>query len=279
MKVFPHDKSTKTRILVSNDDGIDSLGLKCLVKALSGLPDTEIYVCVPAEQQSGMSHSIILKKKLRIDEVDFPGATRAMKIHSTPADSVLFGLDVLALDDIHPDIVFSGINHGFNSAEDVPYSGTVGAAAEGAMDGIPSIAISTELFPRTAEQPDYVPSDFDAACAAAIKFLPVALKAPTDYIFNINVANIRPEEVKGWKVTTLGHVYYNIEFIKETGEDGASYYYYAPRGRVFGTEETNPGTDTAAFQEGYVSLSLVRVEYTYHEDMDKYREIVKDWKL
>ena len=278
MKVFDRTKKKDViRILVTNDDGIDSLGMRCLVKALSEVPGTEVYVSTPAVQQSGMSHSIVIQKKLLVREVEVPGAVRAMTIESTPADACLFGLDILAAEGIGIDVVYSGVNHGYNTAEDVPYSGTVGAAAEGAMDGIPSVAVSTSLYPEKGRE--YTPADFESACRAAVQILPTALEADTDYLMNINAPNCPPSEVKGWKVTTLGHIKYDMHLTGEPAEGGGTYYYYKVNGMALSTEEELPGTDTAALADGYVSLTLVRTDYTNHRDMERYRAIVKDWKL
>ena len=116
MKIFDKNNESVTRILVTNDDGL-SVGLKCLVEALSKLPDTEVYVSVPAVQQSGMSHATSLKSHTHVEEIDLAGATQAFTVDSTPSDSCLFGLELFNREGIHPDIVISGINHGFNTAE------------------------------------------------------------------------------------------------------------------------------------------------------------------
>ena len=96
MKQFDKNSESVTRILVTNDDGISSVGLACLVKALSKLPDTEVYVSVPAVQQSGMSHATSLKSHTHVEEVELEGATQAFTVDSTPSDSCLFGLEIFS---------------------------------------------------------------------------------------------------------------------------------------------------------------------------------------
>ena len=276
MKQFEKNSGTVTRLLVTNDDGL-SVGLKCLVKALATLPDTEIYVFVPAVQQSGMSHATTLKSHIRVEAVEVEGATRAMTVDSTPSDSCLFGLEILSRENIRPDLVISGINHGFNTAEDTHYSGTVGAAMEGVMDGFPAIAISTERFPYV-DRP-YQPSDFESACAAVLQFLPYALKAGTDYMYNINVANVPPSEIKGWRATSVGHVHYELVMRDEQVADSVFDHWYENPSRTMGNSETHPGTDTAALIDGYVSVTPIRREWTGFEKIGELQALVGEWKL
>ena len=277
MKLFDKNKESVTRILVTNDDGIASVGLACLVKALSTLPETEVYVSVPAVQQSGMSHATSLKSHTHVEEVKMEGAVQAFTVDSTPSDSCLFGLELFNREGIHPDVVISGINHGFNTAEDTHYSGTVGAAMEGVMDGIPAIAISTERFPFV-DRP-YQPSDFESACAAVLQFLPYALKAGTDFMYNINVANVPPSEIKGWRATAVGHVHYELQMKDERVDEKSFDRWYENPSRTMGNSETHPGTDTAALIDGYVSVTPIRRDWTGYEKIPELQALVEGWTL
>ncbi|MDR0424231.1 MAG: 5'/3'-nucleotidase SurE, partial [Clostridiales Family XIII bacterium] len=129
-------------ILLTNDDGIDALGLLRLAEALRGVAD--IYVCAPREQKSATGHGITVIKRLDFREVEYPGAARAIEIDGTPADCVKVGLYRLKQDGIFIDKVFSGINHGSNLGTDTLYSGTVGGAMEGALNMKPSVAVSVD---------------------------------------------------------------------------------------------------------------------------------------
>lgn len=266
-----------TRIFVTNDDGIGSIGVAELVKALSRVPNTEVYVSVPAVQQSGMSNATTLKGKIRISETSLLGATRAITVASTPADACFLGMKVFQSEGIVPDIVFSGINHGFNTAEDTHYSGTVGAAMDAVLHNIPAVAVSTELFPH--ESRPYTEADFEAACLAAVKFLPYALNSSPDYLYNINVANIPPENVKGWRVTKVGHIQYDLGFTRESVTELSFDHWYESFARTMGTSETHPGTDTAALIDGYVSLTPILRDWTGYAKMEELRLLVGDWKL
>src|SRR3989441_5995215 len=144
------------RILVSNDDGVEAAGLRALAEAL--LPLGEVTVVAPDREQSASSHSISLHRPLRIEELSPWGAVRRFAVDGTPTDAVYVGVNHL-LRDKRPDVVASGINRGANLAQDVLYSGTVAAAMEGAVMGLPSFAIS--LVGRG--EPDFAPAAAFAA--------------------------------------------------------------------------------------------------------------------
>ena len=130
-------------ILVSNDDGIEAKGLHVLVDALSRVPGNQVYVAAPDGQRSACGHGISMFEMLKIDERQVPGAVWARAVSGTPADSVKFGMKYLAREEnVRIDVVFSGINHGGNIGSDVHYSGTVSAAAEGLLCGVPAVAVS-----------------------------------------------------------------------------------------------------------------------------------------
>lgn len=127
-------------ILVSNDDGIKTEGIKALVKAMSR--EADIYVVAPHVQRSASSHALSVHTEITLREVEFEGAKKAYECDGTPADCVKLGIDMLKQEGIYIDAVYSGINHGGNLGTDTMYSGTVSAAAEGMMAGLPAVAVS-----------------------------------------------------------------------------------------------------------------------------------------
>jgi 5'-nucleotidase len=171
------------RILLSNDDGIHAPGLQCLREALT--PHCELWVCAPSSQQSASSHSLTLGSILRRRRWD----ERVFSVHGTPADSVLMAINGL-MAEAPPDLVISGINHGPNMGEDVHYSGTVAGAIEGAILGVPSIAVSVASF---REQ------EFDGAVKFITKMVAERPEQLTrsGTLLNINVPNLPYDEIQG----------------------------------------------------------------------------------
>ena len=165
-------------ILVANDDGIDAKGLQELVTALHERAGADVFVCAPEEQRSGASHSISMRATVGVTPVEYEGAEKAFAIAGTPTDCVVVGLRVLAEQGIDIDMVFTGINHGSNIGTDTTYSGTVGAAMEGSIQGIPSVAVSVDSHHAT---------HFEYACDLAVDTIcKTGGKWDSDIIININ---------------------------------------------------------------------------------------------
>ncbi|HPF71716.1 MAG TPA: 5'/3'-nucleotidase SurE, partial [Candidatus Krumholzibacteria bacterium] len=186
-------------VLLSNDDGIDAPGLQALEETIRALPGFRVTVVAPSDQQSASSHSLTLTSPLRILE---RGEGR-FAVTGTPTDSVLVALEKILRTDM-PDVVLSGINHGPNMGEDVIYSGTVAAAMEGTMFGVPSYAISTA---------GWHPSDFSGPVAFLKENLERILAFPLrkGSLLNINIPDGPPSGIKGIRVTRLGsRVYQNV---------------------------------------------------------------------
>lgn len=181
-------------ILVANDDGIGARGIKELVKALSAKAD--VYVCAPDTQRSASGHGITVSKPVIAEEVPFENAVMAFKLSGTPADCVKVGMKILEDQNIKIDMVFAGINHGGNLGTDTLYSGTVSAALEGSICGVPSVAVSVNS--HEAEH-------FEYACELAVSALENSWgKMSADTVLNINTPNLPKDQVKGLKYTTLG---------------------------------------------------------------------------
>jgi len=181
-------------ILIANDDGIGAKGIKELARALSQIAN--VYVCAPHTQRSACGHGITVGKPISMKEVEFPNAKRAWELTGTPADCVKLGLKMLAEQGIVIHMVCSGINHGGNYGTDTLYSGTVSAAIEGCICGLPAIAVSVN---------DHHPITFEAACDLAVKTVKAAAgKIDANTVLNINVPN-RPASKKiGLKIAKPG---------------------------------------------------------------------------
>ena len=189
-------------VLVSNDDGINAQGIHELVKALS--EHANVYVAAPHVQRSAAGHSISLRGELEVVEKPFEGAELALEITGTPADCVKLGVLLLKDRGINIDMVFSGINHGGNLGTDTLYSGTVSAAIEGSICGIPAVAVSIDNHDTVNFGP--------AAELAAKTLLASHGKLDAKTVLNINLPDVPKEELKGVKYTVLGPREYDAWF-------------------------------------------------------------------
>lgn len=234
------------RILVVNDDGIEAEGIVRLVKAAKALG--EVWVVAPAAQCSAMSHRITVRGELTVKPVDFPvdGVT-AYSVSGTPADCVKVALAALMPE--KPDIVFSGINEGYNAGRDILYSGTIGAATEALSNGIAAIAFSSEangIF-------DVVDAQL-AAIAAELS----QKKLPADQMWNVNFPGCSMAEYKGILYDRLpaSHALFADCYDKTENADGSL------RLVVNGilTDKADAGTDIRAVLDRYISIGVVGSE-------------------
>jgi 5'-nucleotidase len=231
-------------ILVSNDDGIQAAGIRAAEEALRPLAD--VIVAAPDRERSATSHSISLDRPLRADEVR-PGV---FAIDGTPVDCVYLAL--LHLVPRKPDLVVSGINHGYNLGSDVFYSGTVAAAVEGALRGVPGIAVSLERRRET----DFAPaaSFLRALCAETLARGAGAI--PPGAVLNVNLPSGPPD---GYEVTFLGRrVYRDLVDVRQDLR-GRSYYWI---GGPEAEGDDEPGSDTTAVRAGRASLTPLGLELT-----------------
>ncbi|MDR1135763.1 MAG: 5'/3'-nucleotidase SurE [Clostridiales Family XIII bacterium] len=248
-------------ILLTNDDGIDAAGLRQLADALGRA--ASIYVCAPKEQKSASGHGITVIKRLNFREVKYPGAARAIEIDGTPADCVKVGLYRLKQDGILIDKVFSGINHGSNLGTDTLYSGTVGAAMEGALNMKPSVAVSVD-----ARNPIF----FEAASRLALSAAALPIEAHGHRtVLNINVPDAPPNEIKGVKITRLGVMEYTEEFNEEYSSEEDRGYWYAAR-QVF-TRNGAPDVDVTEHRRGYATITPLQSDLT---DEGLIKEMLQD---
>lgn len=250
-------------ILVSNDDGIRARGLMELVKALSG--EASVYVCAPDGQRSASGHGITVSTYITVKEEQVEGAEYALSTSGTPADCVKLGIKILSEKGIKIDMLFSGINHGGNLGTDVLYSGTVAAAMEGSICGVPSVAVSVDSHDAT---------HFQYATRLAVEAVRKGYgRFSSDVVLNINTPDLPEDEIKGIRVTTLGKREYKEFFAPVDMGDGSKGYRYNGEPVVY---EGLPDTiDVIAIQDGYASITPIHRDLTSYEMVDE----IKKWRI
>ena len=250
-------------ILVSNDDGIDARGIHELVKALS--EKANVYVCAPDGQRSASGHGITVSKPITAEEVEFEGAQLAFKLSGTPVDCVKLGIKILRKRDIIIDMVYAGINHGGNYGTDTLYSGTVSAAIEGTICGVPAVAVSVN-----SHEAEY----FEYACELAVDALEKSEgKISPDTVLNINTPNLPKNEIKGLKYTTLGRRDYKEFFMPISTDGKKSEYKYTGEPVIY---EGLPDTiDVIAMQEGYATITPLQRDLTDYKLMSE----IEKWRI
>lgn len=243
------------RILVSNDDGYLSPGLAALAEAMRPLGD--VMVVAPEQNSSGASNSLTLHRPLTVSRAQ-NGFTF---INGTPSDCVHIALTGLL--DQMPDLIVSGINNGQNMGDDTIYSGTVAAAMEGYLFGIPAIAFS--LLDRGFEH-------LDAAADVARKLVERYIKRPIaePFLLNVNVPSLPHDQIRGIIGTRLGKRHPSEPVVRMTDPRGEPIYWIGPAGRA---REGGPGTDFHATASGYVSVTPLQIDLTHNEQLKS----VSDW--
>lgn len=246
-------------ILVCNDDGIRSDGIQALARAVDTLGD--VYVVAPDREQSAVSHSLTLHRPLRVEQI----ATHQYAVDGTPTDCV--NLAVSGILPGRPGLVLSGINKGANMGDDITYSGTVSAAMEGTLLGIPSIALS--LVAR--DDFDFEPA---AAFAAQLAAQVITHPFPVDTLLNVNVPAIPRERMQGVRVTRQGKRRYSEALVEKTDPRGKKYYWIGGDELDFIDE---PGTDFAAVRDGAVSITPVHLDLTHYPSFAALERLTLDW--
>ena len=258
------------RVLLTNDDGIGASGLQALRRALLEVDGIELHVVAPDSNRSATARSITTRSPLAVEELEFDDGTTGYATEGTPVDCVRFA--DLGLVGEKPDLIVSGINHGSNLGDDVTYSGTVAAALEGIVLGIPAIAVSQQ---STEGEMDFrLGREFDFSVSAPLAAALVEALAerglPQGTLLNVNCPGRQPE---GIEVTRLGKRLYNDELkLVDEGPDGRKRY------RIYGFEpsfEDEEGTDLAAIARGRVAVTPIHFDLTDHAGMDG----VRDWGL
>lgn len=250
-----------THILLSNDDGIDAFGLKALEEALQGMPGIRTTTVAPASQQSATSRCMTLMDPLRLKQ----HTETRWSVSGTPTDSVMVALGNVLADD-RPDFVISGINHGPNMGEDVHYSGTVAAAMEGCVQGIPSLAVSLA---------DWRPNDFGGVAATVRRLLPDLLETelPRGTMWNLNVPDGPESSVRGVRVTRMGSREYHDVITEMKDPRGRPMVWIAGQGPHWQDAE---GTDYNAVRDGYASLTPLMIDLTDRGTLDAMKRLSRD---
>ncbi|NHF61516.1 5'/3'-nucleotidase SurE [Flavobacteriaceae bacterium TP-CH-4] len=255
----------KPLILVTNDDGITAPGLRSLVRFMSELGD--VVVVAPDSPQSGMGHAITLDNTLystRMTSLGEDGAKEEYSCSGTPADCVKLGLQELL--ERKPDICVSGINHGSNSSINVIYSGTMSAAIEAGIEGIPAIGFSLCDYTWRA--------DFEASKSFVQKIASEALLngIPKGVVLNVNIPKLDKDNLKGIKVCRQARANWKEKFDKRTNPMGKDYYWLTGE---FELLDKGEDTDEWALANGYISVVPTQFDLTAHHSIQQ----INTWNL
>ena len=251
------------RILLTNDDGVNATGLKVLERIAREFSD-DVWICAPTEERSGAGHSLTLTVPVRLRRL----GDKRFCVTGTPTDAVMMAIAWIMKEN-PPDLILSGVNRGANLGEDVSYSGTVSAAMEGALAGIPSIALSQGYAKEGMG--DTVP--FAAAEAWADEVLRplVAGELAPRTLVNVNFPALPPSEVRGIRVVRQGlRDYGRLRIDRRTDTRGYDYYWFGLRPMPH-----TPGhsTDLEAVADGYVSVTPLHLDHTHQESLGRMAEM------
>lgn len=246
---------SRSRVLISNDDGVAAPGMKVLIRAARAL-FKEVWVVAPETEQSATSHSLTLRRPLRIRRV----SARRYAVDGTPTDSVLLGVREI-MRDAPPDMVLSGINRGGNLGEDITYSGTVAAAMEGTLLGIPSVALSQYYRDRQA-----VPWRTAEVWTAKVLRQLAGAPWPAGALINVNFPDVPADRVSGIEVVRQGRRKIGGEL--QAGKDprGDAYFWI---GAQRDEEKFRPGTDLEAVERGAVAVTPLSMDLTHGSALRK----------
>jgi 5'-nucleotidase len=254
------------RVLLTNDDGITAPGLQAARRALREIEGVEVDVIAPDSNRSATARSITTRSPLTVEEVEFGDGDRGFATDGTPVDCVRFA--ELGLLGGRPDLIVSGINHGANLGDDITYSGTVAAAFEGIVLGIPAVALSQQ---SSGGGMGYVSGqfEFDLAAAFTAELVRRLITEPMPPATLINV-NCPAGEPTGIEVTKLGKRLYNDE-LKLVGEDSEN---GRRRYEIYGWQpgfEDEEGTDLSAVSQGRISVTPIHFDLTDHGGLERLR--------
>lgn len=250
------------KILLTNDDGIDSESLALLKKELSDLG--ECIVVAPDSQRSASAHAVSVGQSISVSECEREGAFFGYQVSGTPVDCVKVALCKLFADN-PPDLIVSGINVGPNTGVSVVYSGTVGAAREGTIAGVPSIA---------ASMCDFEYDDFEYAAKVVKRIAARVLKTglPKWVTLNVNVPPLQEKDIRGIKITKQAHSRFIEEYIKEVDEKGCEKFQLTGELELVDTDKNN---DEQAVKDGYVSVCPIQVDMTAFSAINDLEDLVE----
>ena len=251
----------KYRILVCNDDGIDAPGIYALVRELKKI--ASVTVVAPDKQRSAVGHAITVNYPLRVSKFHKNGDFFGYAVEGTPADSVK--LAVRSLLDEQPNLIVSGVNHGSNTAINIIYSGTVSAATEGTVLGIPSIAVSL----TTREKPDF---RFAAKFARKLAAFLLERGLPKETLLNVNIPPVREKEIRGIRVTRQGKTRWDDTFDVRRDPNNKKYYWLTGKLEIIDHADD---TDQIAVMKKYISITPIHYDLTDYPALSK----MKRWRL
>jgi 5'-nucleotidase len=264
------------RVLLTNDDGIQASGLQAMRRALLEVPGVELSVIAPDSNRSASARSITTRTPLWVEEVEFQDGTIGFATDGTPVDCVRFA--ALGLIESTPELIVSGINHGGNLGDDITYSGTVAAALEGVVLGVPAIAVSQQS--QKGEMDFRLGREFDFEAAAAfVARLVQGLEErpiPPGTLLNVNCPGVPASELRGAEVTRMGKRIYRdkLELQEEDERDGR----IRRRYRIYGDDPSfhhEDGTDFAAIHACRISVTPLHFDLTNVGLIEELR----DWDL
>ncbi|MGV0925306.1 5'/3'-nucleotidase SurE [Empedobacter tilapiae] len=249
-------------ILVTNDDGVTAPGIRALIEIAKEFGN--VYVVAPDSPQSGMGHAVTINSTLFCDEIEVDGDIKEYACSGTPVDCVKLAVSQIL--PRKPDLCISGINHGSNSSVNVIYSGTMSAAVEAGIEGIPAIGFSLCDF------------SYNADFKSSEKFIKIIIsqvlehKLPKGVVLNVNIPKLKETEIKGIKVCRQADAKWEEKFDKREDPRGRTYYWMSGE---FKNLDKGEDTDERALEEGYVSVVPVRYDLTAHHFLTDLR----NWDL
>ncbi|SHK91114.1 5'-nucleotidase /3'-nucleotidase /exopolyphosphatase [Chitinophaga jiangningensis] len=253
-------------ILVTNDDGITSPGIRALIEAVR--PLGRVVVVAPDSPQSGMGHAITIGVPLRLNQVDIFEDIEAWQCSGTPVDCVKLARDKI-LGGRKPDLCVSGINHGANHSINVIYSGTMSAAMEAAIEGIPSAGFSFLEYDYTAD------FSLPAKVAREVAERMLSSELPVGTLFNVNIPIVEEKNFRGIKICRQADAKWVEEFDERRDPHGKKYYWLTGE---FKNRDTGDDTDVWALENGYASLVPVQFDLTNYKLKQQLEEEWKDLK-
>ena len=252
----------KPLILITNDDGYNAKGLLSLAESVAEIG--EVVIVAPDRPQSGMGHAITVNEPIRCYETELLEEIKAYCCTGTPVDCIKMGLYIL--DNRLPDLILSGINHGSNVSTNVLYSGTMAAAVEGALEGIPSIGFSLTTYSSNA--------NFNASkkIVKAITKQVLNNSLKKGVCLNVNIPDVKFELIKGIKVCRQGRAFWDDTFDKRTDPLGKDYYWLTGS---FSSKDQSLDADIHYLKENYVTVVPTQFDMTCYDSLEE----LKKWKL
>ncbi len=258
----------RPEVLISNDDGIKSPGIQLLAKAISRFAN--VTVVAPEKEQSAMGHALTLHTPVRLYHYAKKGMADQWAVSGTPADCVFMGIRHLMKK--KPDLIVSGVNRGANLGNDIFYSGTVAAAREGALLGIPAMATSLMISHDPMEAHGKVYFEDAAQYMAHLAKQVLKNGMPPGCMFNVNYPNLPKNKIKGARASTQGSRYYSNKAARRLDPRGKAYFWLGGQYTGFKAIE---GSDCMLIDQGYISITPCRLDVTQYESL----ETLSRWKL